>query len=229
MYTYFSGVIILSLVWVVLFIKCPLWRRRMTFSSFLCLAVLIPLFFITKALSYVFLITWKYVPDYYNPDTLFDLSRITGGAALEDVVFIFLMGGIAAVIYQMMTKNKKIRAQPHIIAIFLFVISYIIIGLLYQFNPIYNLSLSSVIGFLVISLQRHDLCKPAVYGGILFGIVWLMAAIVFANVFLEGAGTFLALQNLTGVLILGAPLEEFIWGFTFGLMWVPIYAYIKGV
>lgn len=230
MYEYLIGSLLVGLVWLILYSYNKRFRKEMMFGSLLYPLILIPLFLITKFLSYFIDITWRYVPDYFNPNSLLNLSRITGGVAIEDFLFMFFVGGIAAVFYELVLKRKDIKANErhHILSILSFFVSYIIIAILSNFNPIYNLIISSFIGFIVIIVQRPDLLKHSLYGALTFTLYYFVLVIGFNIIFPDALQTFWNLKNLIGITILKAPIEELLYAFSFGLMWAPIYEYVKG-
>ncbi|MAG47747.1 hypothetical protein CL617_04015 [archaeon] len=231
MYEYLIGNLGLGLMWLFLYIKNNNLRKEMIYGGILYVSIIAPTIIITKLLSYFTQITWRYVPDYFNPHTLFNLSRKTGILSIEDILFMFLAGGIIVTIYEIIFKKEIIKTHKkhHILALISFFSSYIIIALIFSFNPIYNLIISSFIGFLVITFQRSDLIKHSVYGGIAFTVLWFILVIlfniVFPNVLQEG---FWNLNNISGILMLKVPIEELLYAFTFGLMFAPMYEYIKG-
>ena len=66
------------------------------------------------------------IPGYWNPDTLFDLGRATGGLSIEDVFFMFFVGGIATSIYDYFYGKRIVLRRsyhPHIRAVSIGVIA----------------------------------------------------------------------------------------------------------
>ena len=51
-----------------------------------------------------------FVPEYWNPPSLFDLARTTG-FDIESLIFSFGIGGIGAVLYNMMA-GRELRPVP---------------------------------------------------------------------------------------------------------------------
>jgi len=221
----------LGIIWLVLFLKFKGLRKEMKYGSVLYAVILVPLFLISKGLSFFVDITWRYVPDFYNPDTLFNLSRITGGLAIEDVLFMIFAGGIISIIYELTFKSKavkNVKKRQHVLSIIAFVVSYILIAIFFEFNPIYNLSISSFVGFLVIAFQRKDLIEHSIKGALAFTLFYLVFGILFVLILLDSPNEFWNLANISGILVFNFPIEELLFAFSFGLMWAPMYEYIKG-
>lgn len=231
MYEYLISDIVLGLFWLSLFIFYRNLRKEMLFGSVLYPAILIPLFLVTKFLSYFFNLTWRYVPDYWNPDTLFDLIRITGGLSIEDFLFMFFLGGVVSVSYEILFKKEstiKPEIRHHILSILGFFVSYIVIAFLFNFNPIYNLTLSSLIGFVIIILQRPDLIRHSIYCGLIFLVLYFVGFIIFNFMFPYALNAYWNLESLSGIMVLNVPIEELLYAISFGSMWGPIYEYVKG-
>src|SRR3989344_3089176 len=88
-----------------------------------------------------------FVPEYWNPPSLFNLAANTG-FDIESLIFCFAVGGIGSVIYEFLTKkrHKKIRKYKedskrykfHLIAILSTPILFILLIVFSKLNPIYS-------------------------------------------------------------------------------------------
>ncbi len=176
-----------------------------------------------------------YVPAYWNPPSLFDLARRTG-FDIESLIFAFAIGGIGAVLYNALQRRELIvlgaseRRRPlhrfHRAALLLPFILFLPLYLL-PWNPIYPSILCLVIGAAASVLCRPDLKGKTVVGGasflslyavFLFGLKWS------APGYIEGVWN---LRALSGGLIYGVPLEELLFGFTFGSYWAGAYEHFS--
>ena len=85
-------------IWFVIYIARPLLRKEMFWTSLLTmpLGLTEPLF----------------VPEYWNPPSLFDLAARTG-FDIESLIFCFAIGGIGAVLYGAVFKVKHERMSKH--------------------------------------------------------------------------------------------------------------------
>jgi hypothetical protein len=172
-----------------------------------------------------------YVPEYWNPPTLFDLAQRTG-LDVESLIFCFAIGGIGAVLYHTLAgerlapmdaaEHRHRRHRFHRLALLL---PYVLFVPLYflPWNPIYPSILCLVIGAVATVICRPDLKWKTFIGGFLFlalYAVFMLGLRWFTPGYIEQVWN---LPALSGVLIYGIPLEELLFGFTFGLYWTGVY------
>jgi len=119
-----------------------------------------------------------YFRDYWMPQSI--LSIHIGGFPLmiEDVLFGFFIGGIAAVIYEVMFRMKLSRFSLHskhiikslsILIIFVIILS---IAMTLGINSIYASAIAFVLTTIPIIYIRHDLFLNAIGSG--FGVMLIM-------------------------------------------------------
>lgn len=172
-----------------------------------------------------------FVPEYWNPPSLFELAQKTG-FDIESFIFSFAIGGIAAVLYNIImhkrievfsvTERHHNRHRWHRMAI---VLPFALFPILYflPWNPIHAGIAAMLLGAIATILCRPDLKSNTLVGGILFltfYTIFLLGLKWSAPGYIEQVWNFKA---LTGVRIYGLPLEELLFGFSFGLMWTGIY------
>ncbi len=172
-----------------------------------------------------------FVPEYWNPPSLFELAQKTG-FDIESFIFSFAIGGIAAVLYNIImhkrievfsvTERHHNRHRWHGLAI---VLPFVLFPILYflPWNPIHAGIAAMLLGAIAKFLCRPDLKSNTLVGGILFltfYTIFLLGLKWSAPGYIEQVWNFKA---LTGVQIYGLPLEELLFGFSFGLMWTGIY------
>jgi hypothetical protein len=172
-----------------------------------------------------------FVPEYWNPPSLFDLAQRTG-FDIESLIFSFAIGGIGAVLYNLITRQQlqKIagheRHDPrHRFHKFALALPFALFPVLYflPWNPIYAGIAAMAAGAVATVLCRPDLARNALIGGLLFlGIytVFLLGLEWTAPGFI---GRVWNLDALSGVSIYGLPVEELLFGFGFGLFWSGLY------
>jgi hypothetical protein len=206
--------------WVGLYALRPRHRRAMRQTS-----AVTALFGLTEPL---------FVPAYWNPPSLFDLARRTG-FDLESIIFAFAIGGLGAVLYNGLTGkelapiDQRARSHPrhrlHRVALVTPVITFPILYLL-PWNVIYASMAAMLAATIAGMLCRPDLLRKTWIGGLLF--------LGFYAVFLFGLkwsarGYIDAVWNLpalSGFRPFGVPLEELLFGLTFGLYWAGVYEHV---
>jgi nicotinamide riboside transporter PnuC len=175
-----------------------------------------------------------FVPEYWNPPSLFNLAAKTG-FDIESFLFSFAVGGIGAVLYETVFKVKHQKMDEkemhmkkhrfHKLAVISPVLAFIPLYFLTDLNPIYSASIAMFVGGVATYLCRRDLKKNILIGGVLFTglyfIFFLGINLVFPD-FID-AWNF---STISGMLVLGVPLEELMFAFTFGMIWSSIYEHV---
>jgi hypothetical protein len=172
-----------------------------------------------------------FVPEYWDPPSLFDLARNTG-FDIESVVFSFAIGGVGVVLYNALTgaryapveatERRRPLHRHHYLALSAPFLSFPVLYAL-PWNPIYAAIAAMVVGGVATVLCRPDLKTKTWVGAVLFvayysaffiGLAWLSPSYV-ARVW--------NLPALSGVVIAGIPLEELLFAASFGLYWAGAY------
>ena len=203
--------------WLATFVAFPHYRQPMVWAS-ICTAPL----GLTEPL---------FVPAYWCPPSLLNLARTTG-FDIESLIFSFAIGGIGAVLYDIIAGRVLITVPPaqrhaprhklHYLAV---AVPFFSFPLLYLFdwNPIYPAIIALALGAAATMLCRPDLARKTWVGALLFA--------AFYSVFLLGveltAPGYIArvwnLDALSGVRIVGVPLEELLFAAAFGAYWSAVY------
>lgn len=210
------GILLFLLIWLILFYHKKNVRREMVLMSFL-IAPLGPI-------SELF-----YFKDYWKPNYLLPLF----GFGVEDLFFAFLIGGIAAVIYEELFvrkyKNTKPEKDLHIFILVLAgLLSMLVFNLILGFNSIYVSSVTFFIIGTVILFKRRDLIRNAVFSGLLVAFIMFLFYLIYIKIFPNIITNWWQLDKISGILIFGVPLEEIIWGFAWGFIAGPFYEFWKG-
>lgn len=176
-----------------------------------------------------------FVPEYWNPPSLFELAQRTG-FDIESFVFCFAIGGIGMVLYNAVTRRDarpvaqgerhSTRHRLHRIAL---LAPYLVFPPLYllPWNPIYAGIAALAVGGVASVLCRRDLLRNTLGGGTLFlGLyaAFMLLLVIFAPGYVEAVWN---LPALSGFLIGGVPLEELAFGFAFGLYWAGLYEHFN--
>lgn len=232
MYEYLIGVLTLAgLVWLIAFFYKKDLRRKMVWSGIVCTVILTIAFIVLRILFFLGLNDSSIVPDYWNPDTLFNLGRITGGYAIEDVLFTFLFGGLAGFIYEFITRKEvkiKKTKRHNKNALIAFIVAGGLFYSIFDINIIYSLIVGGSVSTLIIWIERSDLIKHSLYGGLSFLVIYFLAFLLFDTIFPDFITRVYNLRDISGILILGVPLEELLFAIIFGSNWSPIYEYWYG-
>lgn len=203
--------------WSVIYLVFPQYRHTMLWSSLFTAP-----FGLTEPL---------FVPEYWSPPSLFDLALRTG-FDIESLIFCFAIGGIGAVLYNLLNKQIPVkvvndeRLQPlhrhHYKALAAPFVSF---PLFYFFpwNPIYPSIIAMAIGAIANMLCRPDLKRKTWLGGLLFlvfYVIFLVALELSAPGYIEKVWN---LSDLSGLMLGFMPLEELLFAITFGMYWAGVY------
>jgi len=216
-YAYLIGCLILSILWLLLFLLRKDLKKDILFGSLIGAP-----FGITNYL---------FVPDYWHPPFLFDLQNIIG-FGIEDVLFAFFVGGITAVTYEVFARKKirKIRKQKYNKFTPIFILTIVLLGLeiIFPQHTIYNLFISFLSAAIIMGAFRKDLIKQMLISGVLFSFIYFSFFALFNLLFNEFIERYYNIDNIWGITILTVPIEEIIFGFSVGAVWSVLYEYIKG-
>jgi len=172
-----------------------------------------------------------YVPSYWNPPSLFELAQRTR-FDIESLIFTFAIGGIGCALYDTLARRDlrgvsaaerhSSRHRLHRLAL---LAPYLLFVPLYflPWNAIYPSLLCLLIGAIASVICRPDLRQKTLIGGLLFlglYVVFMLGLLWSSPGYIERVWN---LRALSGVLIVGIPLEELLFGLTFGMYWTGVY------
>ena len=206
--------------WIALYLVNPLMRGVMWRTS-----VATSLFGLTEPV---------FVPQYWNPPSLFELAQRTR-FDIESLIFSFAIGGVGVVLYSALTHThlapiaSAARHEPlhrfHRMALFVPAVAFVPLVLL-PWNAIYAALAALLLGSIAALVCRPHLVRKTLIGGALF--LGLYSVFMFA--LLLSAPGYIAdvwkLPALSGVLIFDIPVEEFLFGAAFGLYWSAVYEHL---
>lgn len=223
-YAYLIGSLVFLAVWALLFWKARPFRREMVILS-LITAVFGPIS------------EFWYFRDYWRPELLIKFPL--GG--FEDLLFGFAIGGIGAVVYEAIFINriclcqrKRLKKEWFLLVFGLILgITMIVLSNLLGINSIYASSLGMLLAAAIMLYFRPDLLPNAVGSGVLVALImftiYITPQILFPQVHQWMAKVWKLYGTRQGILILGhVPLTEMVWGFSWGLVWGPIYEFMVG-
>ncbi|MSU56363.1 MAG: hypothetical protein EXS51_03605 [Candidatus Taylorbacteria bacterium] len=211
-YAYLALGLMYLIIWGALFTYRRDLRKEMLVSSLLAglLALLLESLFLE---------------DYWTPQLFNGWS-----VGIEDFLYGFTIGGVASVLYEAFFKTRFIRKKSHAyhwrFLLVLYAISFtaLFIGReVLGFNTMYAALGSLGAAFLSIVFFRPDLVREAIWSAILFTALTVLVYIPVLIIFPHFISSFWHLSNISGLLLGGIPLEEFVWAFMFGLVVGPFY------
>ncbi len=173
-----------------------------------------------------------FVPEYWNPPSLFDLAHRTG-FDIESLIFSFAMGGIAVAIYDWVfnprhaiTSERERHNQHHkyhLWAILSAPIIFLILLLATDLNPIYSSFIALMAGGIATWYCRPDLKKKMFASAFLFlGLyfVYFLTLVAFYPGYVEQVWN---LPAISGIRFVGVPIEELMFAFGIGFLWSSVY------
>lgn len=172
-----------------------------------------------------------FVPEYWSPPSLFDLARTTG-FDIESFIFSFGIGGIGAVLYNLIT-GRELRPVPlaerksprHSLHYWALAVPFVSFVILYPFprNPIYPSIVAMALGAAAAMLCRPEVANKTWVGGPLFlgyYIVFLLSLDWTAPGYIDRTWN---LGALSGLGVAGVPIEELLFAAAFGAYWSSVY------
>lgn len=177
-----------------------------------------------------------FVPEYWNPPSLFDLAMRTG-FDIESLIFSFGIGGIAVVLYERIfrTRHKAIpqsmqhspRHRYHFWAIASAPIIFIILLFATELNPIYSSAIALIAGGLATWYCRPDLNKKMIVSAFIFLGIYFLYFLTLIAMYPGYVERVWNLSVISGILFIGIPIEELLFALSFGFMWSSVYEHIK--
>lgn len=220
-YVWFIWSLIILALWVVIYLFKKDFRKEMLKMSW----ITVP-FGLTEPL---------FVPEYWLPPSLFNMAEKTG-FDIESLIFSFAIGGIGTVMYNLIFKRRFVemphterrhkRHALHVYILFVPVLVFVVQSLFTDLNHIYCGVTALFFGGLATLYCRPDLKGKIWVGGILFTALYFVYFGSILPFYPEYVELYWNLDNLTHILILGIPLEEFLFAFTFGMYWSGLYEHL---
>ncbi len=176
-----------------------------------------------------------FIPEYWDPPSLFDLAQKTG-FDIESIIFAFSIGGIAAVIYEAIFKIKhrpvslreRLRSihKLHYFFLSLAPLTFLLLWFFTKTNPIYSASIAMFVGGIGAIICRRDLAKKILVGGIIFLGLYFTFFASFNWAFPGYIDQVWNFGAISGILILGVPIEELLFALTLGMLWSSLYEHL---
>jgi hypothetical protein len=208
---YLSLAMLMSCIWIILFIYQRQMRARMLAMSI----VVIPFAFFDYFSQ----------PAYWQPETMLDIP-----VGIEGVLFGFSFGGVAAVIFN--AKDAKhsgyyktsfsFRNMLSLLPVMLISIG---IWAMFGVNMMITLPVGLLAGWVIIIYFRHDLARRLLLSSLYFGILYSLV-LSFWLVLFPAAQQWWNLSVYGGIAVNEVPLGEVLFGFLFGGFWNAGYEFV---
>ena len=222
-YAYFIASLFFLAVWFVIFLRVKPLRKHM-----LILSLITALF---GPIS-----EFWYFADYWRPEIALPLP--VGG--VEDLIFGFAIGGIGAFAYESLfinglcvCKPRKGREWFFLVFVGVLGIAMFILNNLLGLNSIFASSLGMIILAAVMLSIRRDLIIHALASGLLVALIMFTIYYLGQTIFPGAHAWMLGIWKLSGtpygiIVFKHIPATEMLWGFSWGLVWGPLYEFLLG-
>jgi len=177
-----------------------------------------------------------FVPEYWNPPSLFDLARRTG-FDIESLIFTFGVGGLAVIIYEWINRKSRhkrmsvierhnSRHKYHLPALLSAPVIFFTLLAFANINPIYSGVIAMLAGGIFTWYCRPDLKNKMFISAILFTAIYFVYFLTLNLAFPDYVQQVWNFSTISGILILGVPLEELMFAFSLGFLWSSVYEHI---
>lgn len=222
-YIWFIWSLILVAIWIMIYLSLRTGAER---KEMLVVSLWTSLLGFTEPL---------FVPEYWSPPSLFDLALRTG-FDIESLIFSFGIGGIAVILYQRIFERRDMpmtakehnasRHRFHLLALLSAPAILVILLVLTDLNPLHSSIVAMVLGGIATWYCRPDLKKKMIVSAFLFLVLYFLyfwTLIAISPGYVEKVWN---LSAISGILILGIPLEELLFALSFGFIWSSVYEHL---
>jgi hypothetical protein len=174
-----------------------------------------------------------FVPEYWNPPSLFGLAQSTG-FDLESVIFCWSIGGLAVVLYELFFPVRHVPIHRgssaevfHPVALVVTPLVFTFLLILTGLNPIYCAIIALLLGGCLVIATRRDLLRKMLTSAVIFLGLYSLYFITLEVAVPGYVQRVWDLSVLSGMSLLGIPLEELGFALTFGFFWSGVYEYAR--
>lgn len=212
--------LVLSILWVLIFyFRIDLRKKMIRLSLIGAIAGPISQF-------------W-YLSDYWRPFNGYGVFSL-----LADLLFGAFVVSLTGCSYNVLFKTKSILSKQKskyilgirktIFDILLIIGVLIILTNFFKINSIYSSAIAFLILTVFVWIERHDLIKISLIGAIILFFSTAIGYLVILSFYPNFINETWLLQGISGISILGIPVEEFLWFTTWGLLGAPLYEWGHG-
>jgi hypothetical protein len=177
-----------------------------------------------------------FVPAYWNPPSLFNLAQRIH-LDIESLLFSFGVGGLTVVIYEWIFPVRHRTASAgerhmrrhrfHVFALLTAPLLFVTFVAATKLNPIYSVILSLVGGGIATCYCRPDLMPKMAGSALLFLGFYFGYFLTLVVIYPDYVRLVWNLAAISGVLVLGIPVEELAFAFSLGFLWSSAYEHLK--
>ncbi|MBI4150541.1 hypothetical protein HY492_00270, partial [Candidatus Woesearchaeota archaeon] len=169
-------------------------------------------------------------PEYWTPSTLFNLG-LQYRVDIESFLLMFVLGGLAGGLYEIIVK-QRFRVKGVCCAKYCLCYTpllFAIAGLAIfarafpAWNIIYVSSFACLLGAVWAFFIHPQLRKHLVFGGIAFAAVYWISLALTDAIAPGWIATTWNMTALSGITLLRVPIEELLFGLSFGMLWTSLY------
>lgn len=217
-YSYLVGVLIFWAAWILCSILGKNYRSQIRWGTLIAAPM---------ALTSIL-----FVPQYWTPPSLFNLDqKIRVG--IEDFLWAAAVGGIASVAGELLLKERlaTLRSQPrkrHYLPFLAIVVAFVLLDLRPPHNTMDNTIFAFAVGAVVIAFLRSDLIVLMFVSALSFTLLYFFLFLCVLFLYPDFVRRFYTIQNLSGIYVLGVPIEELLFASTGGAIWSVAYEYVQG-
>lgn len=214
---YFWGVLLIVPVWVAMFALRPRSRREMLYMGTLF------------GVAAVVIAQIYALADYWNPPYIFGPVF-----NIEDFLYGFFYGGIAAELLEAVTgredSDQKMKKRSWLVVLMFFVtlVSFVLLVDQLRLNSIFAHIISPIVAGTCIVLTRRDLAGAALQSGLILVVFTSVWYLVILSMYPHAIEQSWMLENLSGILLIGIPIEEYIFAFSLGFGGSVFYEAVTG-
>jgi hypothetical protein len=204
------------LIWIFIFYRRKDLRNEMLFMSVLMSGLCL------------FSTYYGWTVDWWYPQNI--TNSLVG---IEDFILGFTSGGIMATIYELLFKRSMYKRKLHhhisgaltILFLLMMVTMYLFWGV--GLTSFWSSTIAMIIAAIILMIVRKDL----VFNSLLTGILMVLVSLSFYFVILVISPEWIDktyLAGISGIRIIGIPVEEFVFWFLAGAIFGPFYEYWQG-
>jgi len=216
-YVYLVGSLLFVPIWVLWYWRSPSSRREMLIVSGIFICIGVP----SEALLYT--------RDWWHPATM--TGTLIG---VEDVLYSIGNGGYMAALYAVIVRGPLVHdRQPPAWPVRLAPIAAIaslpaVLCLGFGVHSFVATSIGSLVALAIVLARRTDLVRVAVVSGLVGTALAIPVYLVMEAAFPGFIAATWDLPHLSGMLLLGIPVEDLLWYLYTAALWGTYYKFASG-